>query len=434
MKNKWIIVSVLIVALVVLCGASLFAVWQGLRWADIGGISIGNQENNVKAEEVEEKTLSVDGPVNLTLNNDFGDVQVKHGADGQVYIKAEKTAWGTNETEAQQVLANLVVSIEQNGDSVEITSRHPDTAEFLDLRRAATSVRFTITVPAETSVTLDTANGDLELSGTTGDADLRSDFGNITIADVSGVVTVKTNNGIVSVQNIASEGDVSLTSEFGDITTREISGVNVSANSTNGRLELQGITAGGALDAGSDFGAITISGSQAAAIQVNSVNGIISLKNITADGKVGVQNDFGDVTLVAVEAGSYDLNTKNGKIKVDQAQGAITAQSNFGDVEVVNVTNGTINLVSTNGAVIFSGSLAGGPHTISNDFGNITLTLPVETALNVDLRTGFGKILSDFEITVSGALDDNHWVGTFNGGGEELTVKTNNGNITIHSR
>jgi DUF4097 and DUF4098 domain-containing protein YvlB len=150
-------------------------------------------------------------------------------------------------------------------------------------------------------------------------------------------------------------------------------------------------------------------------------------------GLVTVHNDFGDLTFDTVDASAYDLKTQNGKIKVDKARGSITAQSDFGDVEVLNVEDGTIDLSSTNGAVIFSGSLAGGPHSASSDFGNISLTLPAETALNVDLQTDFGKISSDFEITVSGALDDNHWIGKFNGGGGELTVKTNNGNITINS-
>jgi len=173
--------------------------------------------------------------------------------------------------------------------------------------------------------------------------------------------------------------------------------------------------------------------SQIQAVEIRSTNGKITLENVDIEDRVTIHNDFGDQTLNAVDASAYDLKTQNGKIKVDKARGSIMAQSDFGDVEVLNVENGTIDLSSTNGAVTFSGSLAGGPHKVASDFGNITLTLPSETALNVDLQTGFGKISSEFEITVSGALDDNHWIGKFNGGGEELTVKTNNGNITIIS-
>jgi hypothetical protein len=79
MNRKWIIASILIVALIALCGASLFAIWQATRMAEASGFSLRIQNNTVKAEGVEEKTLKVNGPVNLTLKNDFGDVSVTDG-------------------------------------------------------------------------------------------------------------------------------------------------------------------------------------------------------------------------------------------------------------------------------------------------------------------------------------------------------------------
>jgi DUF4097 and DUF4098 domain-containing protein YvlB len=382
---------------------------------------------------VEEKTLTVSGPVSLTLTNDFGDVSVTGGADGQVKVIAEKTAWGYDDAEAQKELEELKVLIEQNGNNISISIQHPDQMNVLNLRPDIWSVKFTITVPEETAVTLDSSNGDLMLSATTGSADLQTDFGSIEVSNASGAVGARTNNGNVTARDITSEEDVTLTSEFGNIIAQEISGADVSAESTNGTLDLQGMTASGVLKAGSDFGSISLINSQASSVDVKSTNGEVTLENVDVQGLVTVHNDFGDLTFDTVDASAYDLKTQNGKIKVDKARGSITAQSDFGDVEVLNVEDGTINLSSTNGAVIFSGSLAGGPHKASSDFGNISLTLPAETALNVDLQTDFGKISSDFEITVSGALDDNHWIGKFNGGGGELTVKTNNGNITINS-
>jgi len=433
MKRKWIIASILIVVLIALCGASLFAIWQGSRMVETSGVSIRLQSNTVKAEDLEEKTLTVNGPVSLTLNNDFGDVSVAGGADGQVHITAGKTAWGSNEAEAQKELEDLKVIVEQNGNSVNISVQRLEQTNVLNIGSGGGSVNFTLTVPEESIITLDSVNGALTLDGTKGNADLQTDFGNIMVSNVSGAVLAKTNNGNVTAKSIVSDEAVTLTSEFGSINAQEINGADVTANSTNGMLDLQEIIAGGVFKAGSDFGNISLANSQASAIEIKSINGKVTLENVNVDGKVTVHNDFGDLMLNAVEASVYDLKTQNGKIKLDQARGSISAQSDFGDVEVLNVENGTLDLTSTNGAVTFSGSLDTGPHNIASDFGNITLTLPAETALNVDLQTDLGKISSDFEITVSGALENNHWVGKFNGGGEELTVKTNNGNITINS-
>ena len=434
MRNKWIIASVLIVILLLLCGASLFAVWQGFRMAQDGGLSLRIQRDQVKAEGVEEKTLKVNGPVNLRLNNDFGNINVTSGVDGEVHIKAEKTGWGPNEAEAQKALNSLKINIEQNGNNIQVSSQLPEPPNTLIIGPIGGSVKFTITVPEEAAITLNSSNGDLALSGTKGNADLQTDFGGVTVSDVQGAVTVRTKNGNVIAGDILSDADVSLTSEFGDITAQAIRGIDLTVDSKNGALDLQGLTASGLLNAGSDFGNISMTDSQASSVEIQSTNGKVTLEKLTVDGKVTVHNDFGDQTLNSVEASTYDLTTKNGKINLDQARGSITAHSDFGDVEVLNVENGILDLSSTNGAVTFSGSLATGPHKLSSDFGNITLTLPADSALNVDLQTDFGKISSDFEITVSGALESNHWFGKFNGGGEELSVKTKNGNITINSK
>jgi DUF4097 and DUF4098 domain-containing protein YvlB len=430
MRNKWIIVSILIVVLLLLCGASLFAIWQGFRVAKAGGFSLNIQNNQVKVEDIEEKTLQVSGPVNLTLNNDYGDVSVTSGSDGQVYIKAEKTGWGPNEAQAQKALDSLEVNIEQNGNNIQISARLPEPDNVLTIGPIGGGVKFTITVPKESA----SLNSNTTQTGTQGKIDLQTAFGDINVSDVSGAVTVKTNNGNVTAGNIVSDASVSLASDFGNITTQGISGTDLTIDSKNGTLDLQNMTASGTLKATSDFGSISLSNGQASSLDVNSTNGKVTLENLNVDGKVTIHNDFGDQALTAVDAGAYDLKTKNGKIKLDQARGSITAQSDFGDVEVLNVENGKVDLSSTNGAITFSGSLAAGPHKLSSDFGNITLTLPAETALNVDLQTDFGKISSDFEVTVSGTLDSNHWIGKFNGGGEELNVKTKNGNITINSK
>ena len=85
----------------------------------------------------------------------------------------------------------------------------------------------------------------------------------------------------------------------------------------------------------------------------------------------------------------------------------------------------------------FSGSLGTGPHTVSSDFGEIDLTLPADSKLNVDLSTDFGNINSDLPITIvtngNSGSDGDQIVGSINGGGEQLTVQTNSGGVNINT-
>lgn len=434
MKNKWLIASVLIVVLIGLCGVSMFAVWQGAKLVGEGGARFrGFRTNAVSAQATEEKSLAVKGPVSLNVENTFGDVSVKAGADGQVNVKAEKKGWGNNEADAQAAVKELKVVIKQEGDTINISVQQPAEINMLHIGSDAIgSVKFTITVPKQTAATLHSSNGDVALDGTTGSADVQSNFGDVTITNVTGEAFGKSNNGKVTARKLTADEKITLSSDFGAITLSDATGSDVSVSSSSGQLELKNVRAAGLLKAGNQFGNVHVADSQAGTAEIESNNGALRLENLDVDGKITVKSDFGSLTLTKVDAESYDLETQNGKISVDGAKNEIKAHSDFGSVEVVNAQNATLDLSSTNGAITFSGSLGGGPHSLKSDFGNLHITLPAETALDVELETEFGKITSDFSITVNGIIDSKHWKGAVNGGGASLTAKTNNGNVTLH--
>jgi len=433
MKSKWLIASLLIVALIGICAASLFAAWQGLRMTQESGVRFRLGAQTVSAQATEEKTLSVSGPAELTVINDFGDLSVEAGADGKISVKAEKTAWGGDEAEAQETLKDLKVVYEQEGDQVKISVQQPVEVNTLSVDQRSGSVKFTIIVPKDCAVSLDSANGDLSLRGTSGKNDLQTDFGALTLADVSGETQGRSSNGTITVKNLVTKGKVMLSSEFGNLTIDTLQGSEVTLSSTNGTLDLTGIRADGLLKTTSEFGAIQLSDSRAGTLDIHSTNGNVKLEELNLDGKITVMSEFGDLTLTRVVATAYDLKSNNGKISVDGARGPVKADSEFGAVEVVNAENVTLDLASNNGGVTFSGTLGAGPHRLKSEFGNIKLTLPADLALNVDLQTEFGKITSDFDITVTvkEKLDEKHWTGNINGGGADLTVENNNGNISL---
>ena len=433
MKNKWIIASILIVALIALCGASLYAAWVGVRMAQDSGVRFELLPNTVSAKATEQKTISVSSPASLSVISDLGDVSVKSGPDGQISVTAEKTAWGNNGADAQAALKDLKVIYDQTGSNLAISVQQPVEVNALHLGSDGGSVKFTVVVPSQTAVTLKSSAGDLSLSGTNGIADLRTEFGVLNLTDVSGEIFARSSNGTLKIQNIGDGHKIELSSEFGNITADTVQGSDVTISSTNGTLELAGIKASGILKATSEFGAIHVSKSSAGMADIHSNNGTVKLDELDLDGKIIVNSDFGDLILTKVSATAYDLESNNGKINVDGAQGPVKAHSEFGAVEVINAKNATLDLLSNNGGVTFSGTLGAGPHSIKSEFGNITLNLPADLSLNVDLQTEFGKITSDFDVTVSGnKMDEKHWTGKINGGGAELIIKNSNGNITLH--
>jgi DUF4097 and DUF4098 domain-containing protein YvlB len=122
-------------------------------------------------------------------------------------------------------------------------------------------------------------------------------------------------------------------------------------------------------------------------------------------------------------------------ITVDGANGKVKAHSGFGSVSVKNADSATLDLDTQSGSVDFEGSLGDGPHIVHSEFGNISIIIPTDSALNVDLTTDFGSIKSDIPITVvlSGDVEKSHQAGTMNDGGPQLTVETQSGNISIQA-
>lgn len=435
MKNKWLIASVLIVALIGLCVASLFATWQGIKMVQDSGMHFqGLKPDLVSTKATEEKSLSVGKPVSLSVETYQGNITVQAGKDGQVSVKTETTAWGNSDADAQAALKEIKVIIDQQENTIKISIQQSIEVDMWHIGPRGGVVNFTITVPAETAVTLSSTEGDLSLSGTTGNAKLETTFGSLTITDVTGEIIGQSGNGDTTAKNIGSGEMITLSTEFGAISVDNAKGSDVTISSSNGDLDrLNNIKATGLLKATSEFGDIHITNSQTQKAEVRSSNGDIRLENMDVDGSVTVKSNFGSLTMREVNANAYDLNTQNGKISLDGARNGIKAHSDFGSVEIFDAQNASIDLSSNNGDVTFAGSLGSGQNTIESDFGSIKITLPADSALKVELQTDFGKITSDFSIVISGEIDSKHWRGTINGGGATLTVKTDNGNISLQS-
>lgn len=433
MKNKWLIASILIVILVMLFVAIIYLSWQGIDQARQSGVRWRIFAYDiVSAESDEEQRFSTDGPTTLDLKNDIGNISVLAGTGDEIVIKAHKTAWGSNRADAEAALENLKVIATQDDNNVTIRVEPIDTVYIFAFRARSDSVAFTVTVPANTTLLTRSNFGDITLSNTTGDANLRTEFGDISITNTNGALTADTNSGKVTVQEIQADGQlIDLRSEFGSITLEGATAKDINTHSNSGELKLEGVDATGEITLTSEFRSIQYKSGTADMLNIEANSGAITLTDLVINTPLTAMTEFGDITLLNVDAHSYDLSSNSGKVSLDSAHGSVTAHSEFGDVEVTNGEQVNLDLKTNSGTVEYSGSLGPGPHILDTEFGNIYLTIPDETSLSVDLETEFGKVKSDFDITLSGEFSEKRLSGTINGGGASLTASTNSGNITI---
>lgn len=399
-----------------------------------GGFPANNpfDQNNVSSTLEESKTLKVDAEksVTLTVTSDAGDVSIVGGDMETVEVKIVKTAYDSNQARADEEVKAIKYSIEQDGNAIKLTYELP---KSMNIRNWVNTVDFIVTVPTETQVTIDT-NGDVSVNDIKGDADLETDFGDMGVENLNGSLNVDTNNGEVTIKSVDASGkNVTIDSSFGDITLEQVKSKDITVTSSNGTITFTNVRATGEVFTKSSFGALDIENGSAATLTLESDNGRIEVNKFDVKKKLEIDNSFGDIDLTGVTAETYDLHTSNGDVTIDGVRGNLKAYTDFGDIDILNARSVILDLDTNNGNVDFSGSLGNSAHSIQTDFGNVTLSIPTDSNLNVSLTTDFGDISSEIPITVTltGDLKNNEQAGKINEGGGLLTIQTNNGNINI---
>lgn len=435
MKRTIVIVLLTVVLTVVCLGIGVVA-FLTIN----GGLPTNNpfDVQSVSAQVEENKTLKIDAekPVVLSIVDDAGDVTVTGAEVDTVQVKAVKTAYAGNQADADQEVKGVKYNIEQTGNKITIKYELP---KNLTVNGNLNTVDFVITVPNETTVDMDNNSGDVALTQIKGNATIALDFGNTTLENIAGAVDVRSNGGNITAGSItAGSENISLHSDFGSLELKKADGKDVTITSNSGQVTLTDVRATGKVDIQTDFGKTTYENGSTGELRIDTNSGDVNVSKVRVSGAITVEDDFGQIEFKQVSANAYDLKSNGGNIIVDGAKGKLKAHTDFGKIVIENATEVTLDLKSNGGAVEFSGSLGDGPHLVASDFGEITLTLPADATLNVDIQTDFGKIKSDLPIAVtfSGETNTNSGddiTGTINGGGAQLTVKTNGGNVNLNA-
>jgi DUF4097 and DUF4098 domain-containing protein YvlB len=430
-----VIISLLIVALVLVCMGIGAVVFFGIGTNSLFSGNSPFDRRNISSQLEENKTLKVDAtkPVSLKVENAAGNVTVTGADVKSVQVKAVKTAYDSSQARADAEVKTIQYSIKQDGNTVTLTYELPPSMNFSN---NVNTVSFIVTVPSQTAVDIKSSTGKVSVTGVDGQVSIGNKFGDISAEKVDGALDAQTNSGAIDVSSVnADRGNVKLNSGFGTISMSQVSGTNITAESNSGKLDLKNVRSTKEMSLSSDFGNVKFDQGSAASLSITTKSGSIDISSVKVDGALVVKNDFGNINLEQVDAKSYDLQTNSGAITVDGAQGSVQAETGFGNITVKNAENVTLQLNTKSGSVSFTGSLGDGPHTVHSDFGEIELTLPADSAINVDFQTDFGRIRSDIPITVTlnGEIDEEHQVGTINGGGSQLTASTKSGSITVNT-
>lgn len=140
-----------------------------------------------------------------------------------------------------------------------------------------------------------------------------------------------------------------------------------------------------------------------------------------------------------------------GETQIENVIGNINVESNAGDIIAKNIT-GLVNASTNDGDITVSFDKIPVAKTmlLTNVSGHLDISLPADYAANVKLKTVLGEIYTGFDLDLKERPETeeekektqyfefshtNNWsIGKLNGGGPEIMMKTQSGNIYIRKK
>ena len=169
------------------------------------------------------------------------------------------------------------------------------------------------------------------------------------------------------------------------------------------------------------------------AVEVGAVSGDIEV--MKADRGVDCKAVSGDLELKDI-TGNADLSTVSGDITLEGMKGSLDVETVSGDVEMREISEAkVVKSKVLSGSIVYQGDInPEGKYSLKSHSGRIEMLLPSDSAFEMEAKTFSGKIVSDFDITVSGKISKTQLQGTVGGGGATVTLKTFSGNIYLKKK
>jgi Putative adhesin len=244
----------------------------------------------VDSEDHVRKALAVSAATRLTMNTEFGSINVQPGGGRSVEVEAYFRGTPPSRDEFDRMLRDFRLDVTEQGSEVRVNATFQSgwkpmsfpiffvghaicrNGRCLEYSSWLRDVEYRIRVPFQFSVDVATSGGPISVDGLKGEVNAhtsggslhfnhidgpvtgRTSGGSITLDGVKGRTVVHTSGGSIHVSDVA--GDVDASTSGGSVSVDRVSG-SVRAHTSGGWISLG--NAAGAIDASTSGGSVTAS-------------------------------------------------------------------------------------------------------------------------------------------------------------------------------
>jgi len=266
-----------------------------------------------EATTKEEKHYKISSGGDITILADEGFIQVRSWDKNEVRVIMYKSARARTKREAEKRLKQIDLEIEHNDDRLsirEIKSYETNEFSFWDIfdpdrwgnLSSTTRIDFELTVPYESSLRLETDEGDITVNEVKGNLEIEVDEGNLELSDIEfSDIIITVDEGDVFCKNIkGADGRVNIETDEGRIRLEKAEMKKIRIDCDEGDIFLNRIVVE-ILDIDTDEGDIEID------------------MNVTPKGDCRIHTDEGDVEVLLPASTDITvrLETEDGRITND---------------------------------------------------------------------------------------------------------------------
>jgi len=435
----------------------------------------------VAREEVKrdfQKSVALPAGRSLRVEHSMGNVNVRTQAKNEVAVQAAIRCSADTAERARRLCDQIQIRVEESGSGVDIRTEYPKNGNWPNNVSFSSNLEIQMpeTAPLElrnrfgnvevqklrAAAVIHNNNGNVVFTQGSGRQRIENSFGNVELIANQGDVTVVDGNGWVRVSDISGNAEVSnrfgdvrisnvtknltvhggnskveaehtggiaaITTSFGDVRVWDAKG-DVTVRNQNGKVEASSVT--GTADLETSFASVkfaSIGKTVRVVAQNSAVNGD------TVGETANIQTTFANVDLRGVK-GSARVTAGNAGIRMTGIGGEAYAKTSFAGITVEDA-GGPVTVENANGSVTVTAK-AGQPCkpiAVQTSFAPIRVAVPAGQGYTVSGKTSFGQIHSEHELTVTGALTTDSVNGKISGGGCEMRLIDQNGNIDIVKR
>lgn len=175
----------------------------------VGLLALTPLAASAKIERTIEKSFTVQPGSNLRVSTQGGHIALKAGGGNTVTITARQTIRAKSDSEADQLLEKLDLSLTQSGNEIVATARYePRKSGWSFGGWPPVRVDFEITVPAALNADLRTSGGHIEVGDLTGNITARTSGGHVELGRIVGEVNAATSGGRVTLEHATGPAEL----------------------------------------------------------------------------------------------------------------------------------------------------------------------------------------------------------------------------------